>query len=235
MLVLALLIPGVTCVSHIPLGTCSTSSVSQLPLESLVGDLGLGEEVGSACPLLPCLQTVAESPHRVTWMYFLHRHKDNIKTSATVTKWEKGFCVTEVKKKVSFVTLVNRDSDPSHSFCSCIEAGTKERKQITLYLADGFHLLIRSFSYCSAIGPISVGAPGLKNMCTASKRDITCARGGSRPITNAVKRRKISICELASKGEFSLSLFPAREKSIIFVLTCQKNWGGVLAPRFCSH
>lgn len=31
-----------------------------------LGDLGLGEEMSSACPLLPCLQTVAESPDRVT-------------------------------------------------------------------------------------------------------------------------------------------------------------------------
>lgn len=66
MLVLALLLPSVTSLSHIPLGTYTASSVSQLPLESLLGDLGLGEEMGSACPLLPCLQTVAESPHGVT-------------------------------------------------------------------------------------------------------------------------------------------------------------------------
>lgn len=66
MLVLALLIPGVIYLSHIPLGTCTASSVSQLPFESLLGDLRLGGEMGSACPLLPCLQRVAESPHRVT-------------------------------------------------------------------------------------------------------------------------------------------------------------------------
>lgn len=79
-----------------------------------------------------------------------------IKTWGSVTKWEKGFCVTEMKKKVSFETLVSRDSDSFCSFCSCIDSGTEERKQITLYLADSFHLLIRSLSYCSAIGPGSL-------------------------------------------------------------------------------
>lgn len=59
-----------------------------------------------------------------------------------------------MKKKVSFETLVSRDSGPFHSFCSCIDSGTKERILITLYLGDSFHLLnSRRLSYCSAIRP----------------------------------------------------------------------------------
>lgn len=73
-------------------------------------------------------------------------------------------------------------------------------------------------------------------MYTASKkRDITCGTRGRRLTTNVIKRRKMSICELASKGKLSLNLFPVREKIIILVLTCQKNWGEVLPPGFYSH
>lgn len=63
-----------------------------------------------------------------------------------------------MKKKVIFETFVSRKSDPFHSFCSFIDSGTIERKQITLYLADSSHLLLpisRSLSYLLAIGPRS--------------------------------------------------------------------------------
>lgn len=58
-----------------------------------------------------------------------------------------------MKKKVVVETFVSRKSDPFHASCSFIDSGTIERKEITLYLADSFHLLISgSLSYLSAIG-----------------------------------------------------------------------------------
>lgn len=155
MLVLAWPVLGVTYLSHIPLGACSASSVSQLPLESLLGDLGLGGVMAVPAPC--CLAYNQWQKALREWhecIPYTDTKLDTTKTWASVTKQEEVFCVTEVKKKVSFETLVSRDSDPFHSFCSCIDSGTKGSKQITLYLADSFHLLIsRSLSYCLAIGP----------------------------------------------------------------------------------
>lgn len=62
--------------SHTPLGACAASSVSQLPFESLLGDLGARKRwSGSTCPLLPSLETLKAGPPRVMWMCVLHRHK----------------------------------------------------------------------------------------------------------------------------------------------------------------
>lgn len=82
---------------------------------------------------------------------------DVIKTWATVIKQEEGFCVSEMKKKVILETSLSRKSDAFYSFCSFIDSGTIERKQISRYLGDSSYLLIviisRSLSYLSAVDP----------------------------------------------------------------------------------
>jgi len=42
---------------------------------SLLGDLGVGEVVSSARPLLPSLETLEAGPPKVTGMCVLHRYK----------------------------------------------------------------------------------------------------------------------------------------------------------------
>lgn len=55
--------------SHTPLGS---SSGSQLPFESLLGDLAGGREVvRTTCPVLPSLETLKVGPPRVTGVYVL--------------------------------------------------------------------------------------------------------------------------------------------------------------------
>lgn len=70
---------------------------------------------------------------------------------------------------------------------------------------------------------ISVEFCVLRSRCTVfEKRAIRCDKRGSRPSSDTRHRRKISICELASKGKLPLNLFPLRGKSIL-VLTWQKT------------
>lgn len=121
-------------------------------------------------------------------------------------------------RKRSFLKRVSRKSAPFHSFCSFIDSGTIERKQITLYLAFSFHLLIiiisRSLSYLLAIGPWPF--PWDPTVCRVGvqplRRELVTDRRGSRPFANANHRRKISIWELASKGKLPLNFFLLRGK-----------------------
>lgn len=169
--------------SHAPLRAHVASSASQPHFGCSLGDFGgerwldphRAEGLGwGPCGSPPspisgqCLPLAAwpwNPGGRVTSVYVTYRKLDIIKTWATVTRQGEGFCVIEVKKKVISEILVSGKSDPFHSFCSFIDSGTIEGKQITLYLADSSHLLIsRSLSYVSGnkSGIISMGSHSLQ-------------------------------------------------------------------------
>lgn len=135
---------------------------------------------------------------------------DIIKTWTTVSRQREGFFVIEVKKKVISETFVSGKSEPFHSYCSFIDCSTIEEKQITLYLAHR-SLLFISRTCLKSQQWVQDHFHEVPRSAVSEKRTVRCGRSSSRLLADASNRRKISICELASKGKLLLNLFPLWE------------------------